>query len=38
MEKTDIKEPNITGGYLMEFDGGVFYEEYYHSNLEFTDG
>ena len=29
MEKTDIKEPNITGGYLMEFDGGVFYEEYY---------
>ena len=29
MEKTDITKPNITGGYLMEFDEGVFYEEYY---------
>ena len=24
-----ITKPNVTGGYLMEFVGGVFYEEYY---------
>lgn len=25
IETTDVSEPNITGGYLMEFDGGTFY-------------
>ena len=35
IEKTDISDPNITGGYLMEFDGGVFYEEYY-GNKHYT--
>ena len=35
IEKTDISKPNITGGYLMEFDGGVFYEEYY-GNKHYT--
>ena len=25
MKKNDTNEPNVTGGYLMEFDGGYFY-------------
>jgi len=31
IQTTDLSEPNITGGYLMEFDGGVFYGKVHYT-------